>query len=276
MHRISLATQSLWDRSLEEAIEVAARVGYDGVEIVCYPPHLPLDHLQRLSDSIPKKLDALQLEVASRTVITDFVTPETIPDNVRFLDSIVDLAAPYNTRLVKMSPGAPTADRGTPEQWESAITHIAECADHARDKRVALAIETHLGQLSNTLDGTLRLVRGIDRPNVGVVLDWCNIMVEGGDPLEATEALGEHILLVHAKDGHMVKEGPRWDPIGEGELDYPALLGALGRTGYEGFISVESLLVDPRYDFTGRPTDPERIVAGELAGLSSMSTRMRD
>ena len=267
MHAISLATQSLWDRSLEEAIETAARVGYDGVEIVCHPPYLPIEDLERLSGLISGKLDALQLEAVSLTVITDFVTPETIADNVRFLHAIVDLAAPFNTRLVKMSPGAPVADRGTPEQWESAITYISECADHARDRGVALAIETHLGQLSNTVEGTLRLVRGIDRPNVGVVLDWCNIMVEGGDPVEGTEALGEHILLVHAKDGHMTESGPRWDPIGEGELDYPALLGALGRTGYDGFISVESLVVDPRYDFTGRPTDPEQIVAGELASL---------
>jgi len=271
MHAISLATQSLWDRPLTDAIEVAGRVGYDGVEIVCHPPYFPLEDLERSSGSAPGKLKALQLEAASLTVITDFVTPETIADNIRFLNAIVDLAAPYNTGLVKMSPGAPTADRGTPAQWESAIEHIGECADYARDRGVALAIETHLGQLSNTTEGALRLVRGIARPNVGVVLDWCNIMVEGGDPVEATEALGEHILLVHAKDGHLTESGPRWDPIGEGELDYPALFGALGRTGYEGFISVESLLGDPRYDFTGRPTDPEQIVAGELASLRRLT-----
>lgn len=267
MNAISLATQSLWDRPLEEAIEAAGRVGYDGVEIVCHPPYLPLEELERLSDSIPGKLKALELEAASLTVITDFVTPETISNNTRFLNAIVDLAALYNTRLVKMSPGAPVAAKGTPEQWESAIRHIGECADYARDRGVAVAIETHLGQLSNTTEGTLRLVRGIDRPNVGVVLDWCNIMVEGGDPVEATRVLGEHILLVHAKDGHMTEEGPRWAPIGEGSLDYGALSAALRGTGYTGYISVESLLMDARYDFTGRPTDPEQIVAGELASL---------
>ena len=272
MYKIALATQSLWDRSLEQAIEVAAAVGYDGVEIVCHPPFLPFDQLRCLSDSIPRRLESLRLGVASLTVVTDFVTSGTMRENVRFLNAIAELAGAYGTDLVKMSPGPPAAADASPEQWGSAISLISECADHARDLGVCLAIETHLGQLSNTTAGTLRLIRGIDRPNVGVVLDWCNLMVGGDDPVEATGLLAEHIRLIHAKDAHMTDDGPRWDPIAQGTLDYPGLVSALRATQFSGYISVESLLRGPRYDFTGRPTDPEVIVAGELASLRRLTS----
>ena len=267
MYRISLATQSLWDRPLAEAVDVAARLGYDAVEIVCHDPFLPLAELRRLAGSIPQRLRDLRLDVASLTIITDFVTPDNVGESTRFLNAVVDLAQSYGTSLVKMSPGPPVYAKAKPQQWCSAIGHIGRCADYARESGVTLAIETHLGQLSNTADGTLRLIRGITRPNVGVVLDWCNIMVERDDPLRATRLLASHIRLIHAKDGHMTADKSRWDPIGEGSLDYPALFAVLVETDYDGYISVEALLKDSRYDFTNRPTDPERVVAADLAAL---------
>lgn len=267
MHKISLATQSLWDRPLAEAVDVAARVGYDGVEIVCHDPFLPLAELRKQSATLPRKLQDLSLEVASLTVITDFVTPETIEENRQFLQSIIDLAEPFNTALIKISPGSPLSSQATEQQWNLAINHIRVCADYADRKSVSLAIETHLNQLSDVTDGALRLIEGIRRPNVGVVIDWCNLYVDGDDPVEGTRRLGPHIRLVHAKDGHLTSESPRWDPIGEGELDYPVLLGALCDTGYRGYISVESLIQDERYNFTGRTTDPEEIVTRDLAAL---------
>lgn len=273
MYEIALATQSLWDRTLEDAIEVAARVGYDSVEIVCHDPFLPLPELWKRRDSAPRKIRELDLDVVSLTIITDFTNPDTISRNMSFLNAIVNLAEPYGTNLVKMSPGPPVSAEATPEQWRSAVQRIGECADYARGKGVTLAVETHLNQLSDVEQGTLRLISEIGRPNVGVVLDWCNIMVMGGDPINATRLLAPYIRLVHAKDGHVAPGGPRWDPIGDGELDYPALLKALSETGYKGAISVESLLKDSRYDFANRPTDPEQIVAGELATLRRLISR---
>jgi len=275
MYKISLATQSLWDRPLEEAIEVAARTGYDGVEIVCHDPFLPLPELWKRRDSVPRRLRKLQLEVASLTIITHFTNPETVSHNTGFLNAVIDLAAPYGTRLVKMSPGPPVSAEASPEQWRLAVQRIADCADYAQGKGVSLAIETHLNQLSDVEESTLRLIHDIDRPNVGVVLDWCNIMVMGGDPVNATRLLAPYIRLIHAKDGHMTPETPRWDPIGEGELDYPALFNALGETDYSGTISVECLLRDTRYDFTNRPTDAKQIVTRELATLRHFMERNR-
>ena len=257
MHKISLATQSLWDRSLEEAVTLAARVGYDGVEIVCHDPILPLPELRRLRDSLPAKLRALHLEVPSLTIVTHFTSPNTISHNMSFLNAVVDLAEPYGTRLVKMSPGPPVSSEATPEQWRLAVQCIRESADHAQDRGVALALETHLGQLADVEQSTLRLLQDIDHPNVGVVLDWCNVMVMGGDPVNAIRLLAPHLRLIHAKDGHMTAGAPRWDPIGQGALDYPQLLATPAETGYSGFLSVEALVKDPRYDITNRPTDPQ-------------------
>lgn len=267
MYKISLATQSLWDRSLLDAAETAARIGYDGIEIVCHDPFLTLPDLWALRASAPRRIRELGLAVASLTVITDFTNPKTVSCNAGFLSGIVDLAESYGTDLVKMSPGPPVSSKASSEEWLRAVKRIADCAEHAQSRGVSLAIETHLGQLSDTEESTFRLVQEIGRPNVGVVLDWCNVLVTGGDPLNAVRLLAPHLRLIHAKDCRRTPQTPRWVRIGRGELNYPALMAALRETRYRGMISVEALLSDTRYDFDGGSTDPEETVSADLAAL---------
>ena len=97
---------------------------------------------------------------------------------------------------------------------------------------------------------------------VGVNLDPANfVMVTRQDPVEAVELLGEFIVHTHAKDGRMIRAiDPERiygcfnadeaepinvsdyfieTPLGEGQVDFPAYLGALRKAGFDGYLTVE-------------------------------------
>lgn len=91
----------------------------------------------------------------------------------------------------------------------------------------------------------LRFMADVDRPNLKINFDPANMILYGtGDPLEALEMLGKHVVSVHCKDG----DWPPVDkpealgkerPLGEGSVDVPAFISKLKELGYRGVLSVE-------------------------------------
>ena len=87
------------------------------------------------------------------------------------------------------------------------------------------------------------VITEIGLPNVGVNFDPANLLSGGrGNPNDAMDLLGEHILGMHAKDAIPAKFGEpngKQVQIGEGKVDFERLLRQLKKYGYEGDIVIE-------------------------------------
>jgi L-ribulose-5-phosphate 3-epimerase len=91
----------------------------------------------------------------------------------------------------------------------------------------------------------LRFMADVDRPNLKINFDPANMILYGtGDPVEALEVLGKHVISVHCKDG----DWPAMDrpdalgeerPLGEGKVDFAAFVSKLKELGYKGVLSIE-------------------------------------
>ena len=66
--------------------------------------------------------------------------------------------------------GVVGAREATEAQWDSAITHLREFCDIAANQGVELCLECHEGSLMEDSPSTLRLLNGVDRPNLTVNL----------------------------------------------------------------------------------------------------------
>ncbi|MFW6096995.1 MAG: TIM barrel protein [Chloroflexota bacterium] len=99
-----------------------------------------------------------------------------------------------------------------------------------------------------------RLMSLTDPDVLGLCLDTGHLRFGGGDPLAAIEQYAPRIWHVHFKDfDPQVAERARrdeWDyfeqvrhgvfcELGQGDVDFPAVVDALKRVGYEGWIVVE-------------------------------------
>jgi sugar phosphate isomerase/epimerase len=89
----------------------------------------------------------------------------------------------------------------------------------------------------------LRAIRDINSPRVGVNFDPANLLMYGkANPVDALDILGPYVRGVHAKDGEYPAEpgrlGPE-KPLGQGRVDFPALIKKLLAAGYDGPLTIE-------------------------------------
>lgn len=88
-----------------------------------------------------------------------------------------------------------------------------------------------------------RVIEDIGCNNLGINLDPANLIMYGkANPVDALDVFGEYIRGVHGKDGCYPVGGRELGaevPLGQGKVDYPALIRGLKHWGYDGDITIE-------------------------------------
>ena len=89
----------------------------------------------------------------------------------------------------------------------------------------------------------LRTIQDIGQPNVGINLDPANLLLYGnGNPVDALDIFGAYVRGVHAKDGEYPTDGytlGEEKPLGEGRVNFPALVPKLKACGFTGALTIE-------------------------------------
>ena len=118
---------------------------------------------------------------------------------------------------------------------------VRRVCDHAAKYGQTFALET--GQ--EPAHVLLRFLKDVNRPNLGINFDPANMILYGtGDPIEALNVLGPHLLSVHVKDG----DWPPQDkpgalgterPLGQGSVGIPRFVEKLKQVGFRGPLNIE-------------------------------------
>ena len=165
-----------------------------------------------------------------------------------YLRGLVDLAAAVGSSHVAgpmySATGKtrllPSGERE--RQRRLAVESLAEIADYAGERSVALAIEPlnrFETDLVNTVEQGLELCERIGRPNAGLLLDTFHMNIEERSLPEAIRLAGERVLHFHAC------ENDRGAP-GTGHVEWDGVLAALAGIGYTGQIVIESFTPEIR------------------------------
>jgi L-ribulose-5-phosphate 3-epimerase len=124
--------------------------------------------------------------------------------------------------------------------WRRLVNALRFAGDYAADRGVRIALETHGGITRN---GALarRLLDDVDHPAVGVNYDTGNIYYynEGLDPVEDVRQVADRIVQVHLKDTEGGVDDWLFPGLGEGRVDFPAIIGILQEAGFKGPYSLE-------------------------------------
>jgi sugar phosphate isomerase/epimerase len=248
---------------LRESIRKAAELGFTGLQIYATsgefsPSLLDRDRKEDLASYLGLIGD---LGLCISALCGDmgghgFEIREDNGERIEKTKRILDLAAASGAPVITTHIGVIPEDRGSPK-----FSALQEALDtlgiYGQKQGVSLAIETGPEKpetLKNFIDGT--------HGGVGVNLDPANfVMVTGVDPAAAVEVLGKYIVHTHVKDGimkkrtdpaviyHIFAEGGIGDfrmsdyfvetPVGAGAVNFDSYLGALKKTGYDGFFTIE-------------------------------------
>jgi sugar phosphate isomerase/epimerase len=107
----------------------------------------------------------------------------------------------------------------------------------------------HMGNITPSAGLAHRLVSHFDPAEIGVIFDPGNMVVEGMENFQmGLELLGPYLSHVHAKNAAWAKTGEengvaKWHsqmtPIKLGQADWTAVVAALKKVRYDGWLSFE-------------------------------------
>ena len=249
-------------RSIEESIALAGKLGMDGIQIYavsgefCPDALLANDGKIEYYKALLKENNLVVSALCGDLGGHGFEIESENPTRVERTNRIVDLACKLDTKVVTTHIGVIPSDETSPK-YRVMLDAIRQCGEYAASKGVTLAIETG-PETAPVLKGFVERAGA----GVGVNLDPANfVMVTGQDPTEAVYLLRDHIVHTHLKDGKMLKKSDPVEiynvfaeggieglnvadyfietPVGEGDVDFAAYVGALKEIGFDGFLTIE-------------------------------------
>ena len=249
--RLAVSTYSYWHLRdtkypVEQVIDDAARLGFDGVEIL---------HRQ-MTDESPAYVKKLKqaafrngLALPMLSIHQDFISEkaderkEAVEHTIRCIELASRLGIPsirlnsgrWNTipsfdDLMKVKGEEPPITGYTDEDaFRWCIDGIQACLPAAEREGVLLALENHWG-LTTKPENLLRIYKSVNSPWLGINLDTGNFP---GDPYPEIEKLAPYASIVQAKTYY---GGGEWYTL---DLDYRRIAATLRRAKFRGWVSLE-------------------------------------
>ncbi len=231
---------------IEDCIDAAARMGFDGVEILQKQMR---EEGNAYVQGLKRQAFDAGLELCGFSTHQGFVSPDPAvrAENVAITCRSIELAAAFGIPTMRVNTGRwgtsksfddLMANRGIEprlpghtddEGFGWVIAALQECLPTAEKCGVVLGLENHWG-LGRTAEGVMRVVDAIDSPWLRVTLDTGNFL---DDMYPQMERLAPKACLVQAKT---YLGGGKWYTL---DIDYPRVAGILRRHAYRGWVSLE-------------------------------------
>jgi sugar phosphate isomerase/epimerase len=234
-------------RNIDEIIGLAESNGYDALCMRASQAgvHSPADRITELQ----RKIVAAGLEVSMIT--GDFAIPSNNdqgPQALRRIGPYLDLADRFGAKLIRVCM-----------KKDEDIPWARRAADEARERQIRLVHQSHCASLFETVEGSLRVLKSVNRPNFGLIYEPANWFIAGEPYGRATvKRLRSHIFNFYiqnhrlnpaAKDGVETWKRGRvtLDHIGVwemGGIDAADVFEGLRENGYSGFVTVHQAFGD--------------------------------
>jgi sugar phosphate isomerase/epimerase len=243
-------TNGFAHHKLDDALEVIADAGYRGVALTldnhhCNPFTSEPADLARLRQLFERLHLRVVIETGARYLLNPqkkhyptLVSAEGRQIRLEFLRRAVDIGADLGAECVSFWSGAP--EPGVPEHqaWDWLVTGCLQLAEHAKRRGVQLAFEPEPGMLVDDMSKFEVLKKHIGSARFGLTLDIGHVFCTETAPFR--QVYGKYanmIRNIHIEDIRNRKHEHLM--LGEGELDFVAILRVLSDNKYPGLVNVE-------------------------------------
>ena len=260
--KLSIATVSLAG-TLQEKLEAAANIGFDGAEIF----ENDLLTFDGTPEEVRRMCEDLGLNIDIFQPFRDFeAMPE--PFRTRNLDRAerkFDVMQALGTDLVLVCT---TTHAAAIDDNERAAADFREMAERAAKRGLRIGIEgLAWSRFNNRWRQVWDIVTKVDHPNCGLIVDSFHTLSLGDDPSGIADLPGEKLFYVQLADAPKLSmDALSWSRHfrnfpGQGQLDVAGFVRAVIDSGYQGPLSLEIFNDDFR-------STPARLTARD--GLRSL------
>lgn len=246
--------------TLEEFVEKAGDLGFDGVMLGAKRPHLsvldwPSARRRELRDRIESR-GLRHVCIAGYTNFTADLEHGDIPHRefqIRHVVELAEIARDLGGSLVRVFTGYENSAATPHAQWKIVVDALRECARRAADFGVTIGVQNH-HDLAVGFESLDDLLAEVNEPNCRAMFDAWSPALHGADLVEAARRLAPR--TVHTTIANYQLR-PRYRyvpslvnyepltptvqavPMDEGFIDYAGFLAALDAAGFRGTVAYE-------------------------------------
>lgn len=233
--KIGIQTRSL-RQPLKLAIQTAARLGADGVEIDVRNELPSAQISQTALRQLRKLLDDSNLRVSAVAFPTrrGYDSPDDLERRVLATQAAMRLAYDLRAEVVINRVGQLPDENST--RFAEFVAVLSGLG--AYGQRVGARLAAQTGDQSP--QQLARLIEALPDQTIGIDLHPSALIRGGYLPQEAVDLLGPHVLHVHACDAVRESTGRSNEvELGRGMADFPELLGQLTEFDFRGWVTIE-------------------------------------
>ncbi len=249
--------------SVDEFLDKAKELGFDGVMLVSKRPHVSLlDYDADARKALRRRIEKLDLELVCMAGYTDFtagVDKSGIPNveiQVCYVGELAKLARDLGTDMVRIFTGYERPGIPFDKQYALVVEGLKLAGKKAAQHGVTLAVQNH-HDIAVHHDTMYWLLKEVNMPNVKAAFDAWSPTLEGLSSEQIKAAiLKMKPYIVHTTAADYVRL-PRYSydstftnykeqetliravPMGEGFIDYETFINTLREIGYQGYIAYE-------------------------------------
>jgi sugar phosphate isomerase/epimerase len=238
-------------------IKATAEVGFDAIEFSGLNAPEGTTDLKGFAQKIKEACAEAGLPIMSYTIGADFLNAEGgWEKEAERLKGEVDIAAILGAPCMRHDA---TRGPGSLSTWDffQILPALAQgcraVTEYAAGKGVRTMVENH-GHFVQDSDRCESLMKAVNHPNFGALIDVGNFICADDDPVRAVTRMAPYAFHVHAKDFHRKPgcEDPgrgwgrsrggnlyRGSIVGHGNVDVSGCIAALKAAGYDGYLSIE-------------------------------------
>lgn len=249
--------------SVDEFLEKAKELEYDGVMLMTKRPHLsPLDYDKEDRARLKQKIHGLGLTLVGLAGYSDFtagIDKGGIPHTeiqAAYIGQVAELARDLGTNMVRIFTGYERPGIPYDQQYATVVEGLKMAAREAQKYDVTLVVQNH-HDIALHHDAMYWLLKEVNMPNVVAGWDAWSPTLEGLSeeelrqsvlkmkPFIANTIAADYVILprYHYESSltNYIEDKPviRATPMGQGIVDYRTFIGTLKEIGYQGYLVYE-------------------------------------
>ena len=239
--KIGMCGWMLGKKTVPEALEVAKRLGLDGIMADMGDPRNGFPLLQpELQKKYLTRSKELKVEIASLAlVILNQLPYKSDPRAQQWVADSLEASRAFGTHVVLLAFFGKGDLKNDKKGTEVVIQRLKEIAPQAEKAGVVLGIESWL-----SAEEHMAILDKVGSSAVQVYYDMGNSHKMGYDIYKEIRFLGKHICEFHAKD---------YDGLfGKGTINFPEVRRAMDDIHYRGWMHIESGVSEEDIAYNGR------------------------
>lgn len=245
---VGYAAISWPQEQFDHALETMSALGFTGVQCLGWVR----DEYETRVEILRDRLASLRL----KPVALSCGRVELDPEGPRSYADLIRGYASFFSRLggqyLQVTDGGRPDVQYPPETIRRLGASMNELGRIVADHGLTMGYHPHVDQIGETREGMARILDATDERYVKLIADVGHMTLGGSDPAEIVRTYGSRLIFLHFKDvrkdafeqARQSSEPVRarqyvFCEIGEGVVDFAAVLGAMRSVQFAGWIIVE-------------------------------------